>query len=60
MVFGNKSIGNRVSIGAGASVYNTQIPDDHMVIRDSLGELKVQKRTKSECTAQQFFNVPIL
>ncbi|MDQ0048943.1 serine O-acetyltransferase [Paenibacillus polymyxa] len=59
-IIGNKSIGNRVSIGAGANVYNTQIPDDHMVIRDSLGELKIQRRKNSECTAQQFFNVTII
>ncbi|TYP73305.1 hypothetical protein [Paenibacillus methanolicus] len=59
MILGNKTVGDRVSVGAGAAVYNAEIPDDHLVFRDRTGELRIQHRTKGECTAQQFFNVPI-
>lgn len=58
-VIGNKPIGDRVSIGVGATVYNQSIPDDHIVIRDETGKIIIKEREKSECLAQRYFNVPI-
>ncbi|RAW09973.1 serine acetyltransferase [Paenibacillus taichungensis] len=58
-IMGNKKIGDRVSIGAGATLYNTEVPDDCVVIRNRIGKLELRQRVKLECTAQQYFNVPI-
>lgn len=59
MIIGNKPVGDRVSIGVGATVYNTAVPDDSVVIRDASGAVAVNPRKKPQCMAQRYFNVPI-
>jgi len=58
-VIGNKPIGDRVSIGVDVTVYNKEIPDDSVVIRDMTEGCKILPRKKPKCKAQDFFNVEI-
>ncbi len=58
MILGSKPVGARSSIGAGTLLFEREIPPDSVVFTDSGGEQQVRMR-KSECTAQQFFNVEI-
>lgn len=58
-IIGLEPIGNRVSIGVDAVVYDQAIPDDKVVIRKPSGKIEVRDRKKSPCAAQQFFNVEI-
>ncbi len=57
-IFGNASVGDRVSIGAGAMIYQTEVPDDHVVISKE-GKVIVRKRKREFCAAQELFNVTI-
>lgn len=59
-VIGNKPIGNGVSIGVDALVYNQEIPDNKVVIRSSDGKILIKDRKKDNCMAQNYFNVDIL
>lgn len=52
-IIGGEPIGNRVSIGVNAVVYNTKIEDD-MVVYASCGGVKIKKR-KKVCFSQQYF-----
>lgn len=54
-IIGNKRIGNRVSLGVDSLVYDTEIPDDSVVIRDENGKVIIQKRKKEKCMAQNYF-----
>lgn len=58
-IIGNKPIGDRVSIGVDAVVYNKEILDDSVVIKNELGEVIVQTRKKETCMAQNYFRVKI-
>lgn len=58
-IIGNKSIGDRVSVGVDATVYNTEVPNDKIVIRDAHGEIVIKNRKKENCMAQNYFNVTI-
>lgn len=58
-IIGNKPVGDRVSIGVDALVYNQEIGDDKVVIKDACGNVLVKDRKKEECMAQRYFNVPI-
>lgn len=58
-IIGVEPIGDRVSIGVDAVVYNQAIPDDKVVIRASSGEIVVRDREELHCRAQQVFNVTI-
>lgn len=58
-IIGNKPIGDRVSIGVDALVYNESIPDDKVVIKNYDGEVIVKNRQKKTCMAQNYFNVSI-
>ena len=57
-IIGNKTIGNRVSIGVNTTIYNREIPDDSIAYTDEEGQLIVKNREKN-CQAQSFFRVPI-
>lgn len=59
-IIGNKPVGNRVSIGVDALVYQTEISDDSVVVREPTGEICIKKRSKPHCMAQNYFNVPIV
>lgn len=58
-IIGNKSVGDRVSLGVDTMIFQQDIPDDSVVIRDKSGACIIQQRKKKHCMAQQFFNVPI-
>lgn len=57
-IIGNKSIGDRSSIGVNTMIYNREIPNDSIVYTNSDGKLEIIKRKKI-CKAQSFFNVVI-
>ncbi|MCR5214370.1 MAG: hypothetical protein K6E10_08120 [Eubacterium sp.] len=54
-IIGNKRIGDRVSISVDAMVYDMEIPDDSVVIRDESGKILVKDRKKKTCMAQNYF-----
>lgn len=58
-IIGNKSVGDRVSIGVDAVVYNQEIADDQVVTRNRHGEIIITPRKKPLCMAQSYFNVDI-
>ena len=59
-VIGNKRIGNGVSIGVDAVVYDQEIPDDMVVTRREDGSVRIEKRKKKTCTAQNYFTVDVM
>lgn len=58
-IIGNETIGDRVSIGVDAVVYNQPVPDDRVVERTQDGCILVRDRRKALCKAQQYFRVKI-
>lgn len=58
-IIGNKPIGNHVSIGVDAVVYNEQVSDDTVVIRNESGKILYLNRKKEKCMAQNYFNIDI-
>lgn len=57
-ILGSQPIGDRVSIGANAMIYNQKIPDDSIVISQA-GGIQIRHRKRAVCKAQACFNVPI-
>lgn len=59
-IIGEKMIGDRVSIGVDAMVYNEEIDSDMIVIRDSYtGKIIKKPRKKRICMAQNYFDIPL-
>lgn len=58
-IIGNETIGDRVSVGVDAVIYNQQVADDQVVERTPDGRILVRDRRKDFCKAQQYFNVKI-
>lgn len=58
-IIGNKSIGDRVSIGVDTLVYNREIGDDKVVITDDTGKVIIKDRVKEKCFAQNYFRTMI-
>lgn len=58
-IIGNKKVGERVSIGVDAVVYDKEIPDDSVVIKNMDGEVLIHNRKKEQCMAQNYFNINI-
>lgn len=56
-IIGNDPVGNRVSIGVDAFVYEEPVPDDSIVLRKPDGSVQIRRRKKEFCKAQQYFNV---
>lgn len=56
-IIGNKSIGDRVSIGVDAVVHKTKIEDDSVVIHAQNGEIQIIRRKKKQCMAQSYFDI---
>lgn len=54
-IIGNKSIGDRVSIGANACVYDREISSDSVVTNEN-NQITVRKRKKKDCLVQKFFS----
>lgn len=57
-IIGDKTIGDRVSVGVDAVVYNREIPSDHNAIRREDGTIKIAPRKHKQCAAQNCFRVP--
>jgi serine O-acetyltransferase len=57
-IIGNRSIGDRTSIGANTMVFNREIPSDSVVFTDEKGAVRIVDR-KKECKAQSYFDIPI-
>lgn len=57
-IIGTQQIGDRVSIGVGACVYGTPVPDDAVAIQES-GALTIRARKDPRCEAQNFFDISI-
>lgn len=58
-IIGNAPIGNRVSIGVDALVYNKEIPDDSICVKDENGNVIIRQRRKKSCKAQEIFDLPL-
>lgn len=58
-IIGNQTIGDRVSIGCDAIVYDKEIKSDSVVIRDETGRIQIRPRKNETCMAQNYFNVEI-
>jgi serine O-acetyltransferase len=56
-IIGKQPIGDRVSVGVDAFVYNTAIPDDSVVLCENGNHCLVQPRHKSHCMAQNYFSI---
>lgn len=54
-IIGNKRIGDRVSLSVDTLVYNTEIPDDSVVIKSNTGDIIIKERKKELCMAQNYF-----
>ncbi len=57
-IIGDKAIGDRVSVGIGAVVYNRDIPNDSIVVNRGNG-MEILENKKECCKAQQYFRVKI-
>lgn len=57
-IIGNKNIGDRVSIGVNAMVYNQEVPNDFVVMNID-GKNVIKQRGKEICFAQKYFNVDL-
>lgn len=57
-IIGDKRIGNYVSVGAGTSLYNVEVPDKSTVIRKD-GSLCILPLDGKPCKAQDFWNIVI-
>lgn len=58
-VIGNKPIGDRVSIGVDAFVFDQEIPSDSVVIHTHDNSGLVRPRKGEICQAQKYFNVEL-
>ena len=58
-IIGTKTIGDKVSIGVDALVYNQEISDNKVVERAPNGDIVIRDRRKELCKAQQYFRVEI-
>jgi len=56
-IVGTEPIGNHVSLGVDACVYNRAIPDDHVVVNRD-GKSEVLLRSSKTCFAQRYFDIP--
>lgn len=56
-IIGNKPIGDRVSIGVDALIYDREVKDDSVCIRNPKGEMVIEKRKKEKCMASRVFDL---
>lgn len=58
-VIGCESIGDRVSVGVNAVIYNRRLPDDSLAV-NRIGRVEVLARGSAEtCFSQQFFDIEL-
>lgn len=58
-IIGNKTIGERVSVGVGALVYDREIPDDSVVEHSADGSMICRPRRAEMCMAQNYFSIDV-
>ena len=58
-IIGNRPIGERVSIGVDAVIYNQEVENDKVVIKKANGEVAIINRKKEQCMAQNYFNIDV-
>ena len=59
-IIGQKAIGDRVSIGVDAIVYDEEISDDMVVLRDRRsGSIVCKPRRHEICMAQNYFDIAL-
>ena len=58
-IIGSEPVGDRVSLGVDAMVFQRSIPDDSIVICDGGNCCTVRARSHSQCAAQRYFNITI-
>lgn len=58
-IIGTETVGDRVSVGVDAVLYNQEVENDMVVERAATGEMKIRNRRKPMCKAQQYFRVEI-
>jgi serine O-acetyltransferase len=58
-IIGSETIGDRVSIGVDAVIYNQEVGDDRVVERTPEGNILIRERRKKCCKAQRYFNIDI-
>lgn len=57
-IIGERTVGNRVSIGVDATIYNQDIADDSVVIRhQNSGKIVCKPRQHEKCMAQNYFDI---
>ncbi len=57
-IIGRQTVGDRVSIGVGAMLFEQDVPDDHVVLSED-GRAVIRPRRRELCKAQNYFNVAI-
>lgn len=57
-IIGKQTVGDRVSVGVGALLYNHDVPDDSVVLLED-GKTIIRPRKKLSCMAQNYFNTQI-
>lgn len=58
-IIGSRRVGDRVSIGVDAVVYEQEVPDDKVVVKNDCGGIKIADRKKPCCMAQNYFRTVI-
>lgn len=58
-IIGNKRIGDRVSIGVDTVIYNKEIDDDKVCIKEEDGRVVVKDRKSPICMAQKVFDIDL-
>lgn len=54
-IIGNERIGDRVSIGVDAVVYNQEVYDDQVVVKLTSGNTVIRNQKNKHCKAESFF-----
>ena len=58
-IIGSKPVGDYVSVGVDAVVYNVPIPDNKVVIKGPDGTVSINDRRRKTCMAQNYFTVDV-
>lgn len=56
-IIGGGQIGDRVSLGINSIIYNKSVPNDNVVHLTEDGKCVVEKRKRTNCAAQEYFNI---
>lgn len=56
-IIGNRPIGDRVSIGVDTLIYNKEIKNDSVCLKDNSGKVLIRERINEKCKASEFFDL---